>query len=908
MADTQFRVTDDTQFKDTTDTRWSYIVVWKERDIVYDLIGWIDKERDIVYDSVLELSQERSILYDSVLELSKERDILYDSILELSKTRDILYDSILELSKERDVVYDLFGIVSKERNVVYDLYKYVVTFGYILKIYNTAGTKVAEISGDYQNVTLTKLEFELLEQGGCGAFSFTLAEPYMQTVIDKDYRVAFHFFSRAEPWFTGKILRKPIEGTKKGMTYSGWGYFNELEKKIIDTEITPGQNITTAVETILDTDIVPYTSILKDASLLEQVAGHTLVATIDVNDEYAKWAFDRLSELAVSYKFGVNADRKFYFQPVDTSVKEYWHVGKHLTDFEPEEDPSGIVKKVIAVCDPQLFSDGYELKVTSQADDYAGLYEKRFSVPQIISPFSETNIAATKSVLTYPTGSGKDNITDGDYSTLWTSGQNQAPEHCIWIDLGEDYENISKVVIDSIDDDAKDYNAKSIKIKIRPADGSYTTVIESDKDIGWKPEITFRPTKGRYITASLTQASDKQWKVGEVEVYQLDLTDAQRWADGVRDANKDVKKRATARIAGVDKLIEERSGVLISPSGKARIFDRNGIKIDDYQMVGCRYSLSPSGMNLDLELGEEERTIADELKDLERRIREAESTDVRRAKNLSLSKGFQLSQIKGTYIGPDSIETKHFRAKSITAEQYFELRNTYVFSDQDSLDASYPFTMDFEIVSEMTAIQKVLLSFRIRNFRAYAKGAASGGGHTTPSGGGHTTPSGGGHTSAGANHDHPGSTASGGTHDHDISLVQDDTWEAEGHHHRFERCKTWTWEGGYHNHSLNIASDGWHRHTVENHQHTVSNHTHTVKNHTHSLTFGIYEDVQSPTIHYHVDNGAGYGGASGNYTTDRLDLDITALISGTGFKRIRFDSNKRTRISAWVLCKVDLTA
>ena len=45
MADTQFRVTDDTQFKNTTDTHWSYIVIWKERDIVYDLIGWVDKEK-----------------------------------------------------------------------------------------------------------------------------------------------------------------------------------------------------------------------------------------------------------------------------------------------------------------------------------------------------------------------------------------------------------------------------------------------------------------------------------------------------------------------------------------------------------------------------------------------------------------------------------------------------------------------------------------------------------------------------------------------------------------------------------------------------------------------------------------------------------------------------------------------
>ncbi|GAH10718.1 unnamed protein product, partial [marine sediment metagenome] len=76
----------------------------------------------------------------------------------------------------------------------------------------------------------------------------------------------------------------------------------------------------------------------------------------------------------------------------------------------------------------------------------------------------------------------------------------------------------------------------------------------------------------------------------------------------------------------------------------------------------------------------------------------------------------------------------------MSADKYYELRNTYVFNDQDSLDPTYPFETDFQIVSEMTAIQSVKLSFKIRNFRAYSTGVPSGGGHTTPSGGGHTTP------------------------------------------------------------------------------------------------------------------------------------------------------------------------
>jgi len=259
----------------------------------------------------------------------------------------------------------------------------------------------------------------------------------------------------------------------------------------------------------------------------------------------------------------------------------------------------------------------------------------------------------------------------------------------------------------------------------------------------------------------------------------------------------------------------------------------------------------------------------------------------------------------------------------ITSAQYYEIRNTYVFSDQDSLDVSYPFEMDFEIVSEMTSINSVKLSFRIREFRAYSTAVPSGGGHTTAAGGGHTTPSGGGHTTvagggttSGAKaHGHPGSTAGGGGHNHYISGYSADTGETQAHTHGYFFRTSSTDTVGNHDHSLNIASSGSHNHScpshqhaISDHQHTVSDHTHTVANHTHSLTFGIYEDSQSPTLHYHIDNGSGYGDASGDYTTDQLDLDITSSISGVGFKRIKFDSDVRCRISSWVLCKVDLTA
>jgi len=226
-------------------------------------------------------------------------------------------------------------------------------------------------------------------------------------------------------------------------------------------------------------------------------------------------------------------------------------------------------------------------------------------------------------------------------------------------------------------------------------------------------------------------------------------------------------------------------------------------------------------------------------------------------------------------------------AGTITASKYNELRNTYVFNGDDSLDATFPFELDFEIVSEMTAINSVKLSFRISQFRAYSVAGAAAG---TPSGGGSTSGAGGGQTSSSSNIQAAVYTQ---VNSLEVGGVANVLQSAGGMYRMIADA-------------AGVTAIMNHTHTVSNHQHTTPNHTHP--NHTHDAVYGIYEDSQSPTIHYHIDNGAGYGGASSNFTTDQLDINITASISGTGFKRIKFDSNARCRIRAWVLCKVDLSA
>lgn len=351
--------------------------------------------------------------------------------------------------------------------------------------------------------------------------------------------------------------------------------------------------------------------------------------------------------------------------------------------------------------------------------------------------------------------------------------------------------------------------------------------------------------------------------------------------------------------------------------------------------------------------------------------------------------------VRGTLNADDiiagTLSVDRLGANTITADKYNQLRNTYVINREDSLDASYPFTIPFKIVSELLTVQSVKLSFKILNFRAYATTVASGGGATSggqgsASGGSDTSgatgsASGGGSTSGSKDGAHvhtiavtnstSGSTVQitagdirvtgGGTvttssvesHTHTFTLYND-TGAVDVYHNGSNRLGTSSQVGSLtssvtngHTHDFGVPgyggsltnllyyasgtfrtsggatitttsnkSDHTHTtpaHTHPNHTHTTPDHTHpshthTTPNHVHGITYGIYEDSQSPTINYYIDNGAGYGGASGNITTDQTDIDITGSITGTGWKAIRFNTDARCRIAAIIEAKLDIDA
>ena len=52
----------------------------------------------------------------------------------------------------------------------------------------------------------------------------------------------------------------------------------------------------------------------------------------------------------------------------------------------------------------------------------------------------------------------------------------------------------------------------------------------------------------------------------------------------------------------------------------------------------------------------------------------------------------------------------------IKSSNIIEYRNTMIFNDWGNCDATYPFIMDFELISEMTKLVECKVSFKIRNF------------------------------------------------------------------------------------------------------------------------------------------------------------------------------------------------
>jgi phage minor structural protein len=161
----------------------------------------------------------------------------------------------------------------------------------------------------------------------------------------------------------------------------------------------------------------------------------------------------------------------------------------------------------------------------------------------------------------------------------------------------------------------------------------------------------------------------------------------------------------------------------------------------------------------------------------------------------------------------------------------------------DNADPDDPAEIPFYLPDEMVRINKLLLSFKTSNFRAYER-AIQGGGATTAtssSGGGstQTSSSGGGATVTSAAGGGATVTSNNFIEAHVMSGVPENAVGTDNYGNHLHEVVI-----PGHNHTVNI-SDHTHSVAVPSHTHnvTIPSHSHTVSipDHTHEIEFGIYK-------------------------------------------------------------------
>ncbi|GAG89800.1 unnamed protein product, partial [marine sediment metagenome] len=158
------------------------------------------------------------------------------------------------------------------------------------------------------------------------------------------------------------------------------------------------------------------------------------------------------------------------------------------------------------------------------------------------------------------------------------------------------------------------------------------------------------------------------WHLCEFEVYELDTSDIERWANYLLAEKKDIRKKATLTIRGVDKLISKKATIIpFKPSGQWGIYDEDGNHINDYYPLAVKYNLSPSSFDMSAELGQlESETVPAFFKKTLQRLEEYNMSGIRKIDDLSGATGAKPFGITRTIIGPEVIEVPHLKGNKIS--------------------------------------------------------------------------------------------------------------------------------------------------------------------------------------------------------------------------------------------------
>jgi hypothetical protein len=209
---------------------------------------------------------------------------------------------------------------------------------------------------------------------------------------------------------------------------------------------------------------------------------------------------------------------------------------------------------------------------------------------------------------------------------------------------------------------------------------------------------------------------------------------------------------------------------------------------------------------------------------------------------------------------------------NLTNRNMASFRNTYTICAQDSLDATFPMYVHFNVIDETIKIVSVKVSFWIDQFRAYATTTVTSGSLTAKDGG----------VVSGA------ATGAGSC----VDAMEYAEFDSDGDIIGF---------------TITPGPTAFSA-TKNTHTHVGGVHTHDIDGHDHDITYGIYEDNTEPTISFSIseDGGIAYSDPYSGFVVDQLAFDITTNVTSVGHKILKFTTDLKTRLSVQVEIKVDI--
>jgi hypothetical protein len=234
---------------------------------------------------------------------------------------------------DMDYDYLYYGINLPEQN---DFYK--------IKFISPEGDLIAQADSRTGKREVSTFDFELNETG-CGAFNIS--------ITNKDYGlrvgdiVEIYLFDETTPYYTGYIQKIPEEGkTDLLYLYSGYGLIAKLDEIVINSSYAATE-LSVIVTSILENEILPKKPEIVENTTKIEVTGYTATAHDFSLTKAKKAVFDLVNE-AGNWVAGVDELKEFFFKARLTTIQQaaVKAISKHLSQFLPNQDNSGIVNTI----------------------------------------------------------------------------------------------------------------------------------------------------------------------------------------------------------------------------------------------------------------------------------------------------------------------------------------------------------------------------------------------------------------------------------------------------------------------------------------------------------------------------------------------------------------------------------